>query len=289
MSAKTNQLSVDEIVHDTANSKLAELEVSLSADVLFFMGPIVFGMDERVRTGIESLGTRRPRLAVILDTPGGIVEVVERMVHTIRHHYAEVVFVIPDRAMSAGTVFALSGDAIMMDYFSVLGPIDPQIQREKALIPAVGYLQQFEKLVEKAQRGELTTAEAMLISKLDLAELQRFEEARNLSVNLLKKWLVTYKFKDWTVRQTSGVAVTAADREERAESIAKSLSDPKKWNSHGRGIPMAKLIGDDLKLKIDDFGANPELSKLVREYFTLMRDWVTSKELPAFVHTREFF
>ena len=32
----------------------------------------------------------------------------------------------PDRAMSAGTIFALSADRIMMDYFSCLGPIDPQ-------------------------------------------------------------------------------------------------------------------------------------------------------------------
>ena len=38
--------------------------------------------------------------------------------------------IVPDGAMSAGTIFALSADRIMMDYFSCLGPIDPQIEKD---------------------------------------------------------------------------------------------------------------------------------------------------------------
>ena len=51
---------------------------------------------------------------------------VERTVGIIRQHYFQVDFIIPDKAMSAGTVCALSGDNIYMDYYSQLGPIDPQ-------------------------------------------------------------------------------------------------------------------------------------------------------------------
>jgi len=86
---------------------------------------------------------KRMAITIILDTSGGIVEVVERMVNTIRDRYKEVIFIIPDKAMSAGTVFAMSGDRILMSQFSCLGPIDPQIVRDGRLIPALSYLIQF--------------------------------------------------------------------------------------------------------------------------------------------------
>ena len=69
--------------------------------------------------------------------------------------------------MSAGTIFALSADRIMLDYFSCLGPIDPQIEKEGRLVPALAYLSQFERLNAKAEAGALTTAEYALLSKLD--------------------------------------------------------------------------------------------------------------------------
>ena len=34
----------------------------------------------------------------------------------------------------------MSGDAIFMDYFSVLGPIDPQLPKGDTMVPALGYL-----------------------------------------------------------------------------------------------------------------------------------------------------
>src|SRR5690606_23544195 len=116
-------------------------------DVLAVFGAIMYGMEQRVRDAITSIDkkTRRNRLTVILDTEGGIVEVVARMVDVIRNFYSDVQFIIPDRAMSAGTIFAMSGDSIMMDYFSVLGPIDPQVVREGKLVPALSYLVQYER------------------------------------------------------------------------------------------------------------------------------------------------
>jgi ClpP class serine protease len=48
-------------------------------------------------------------------------------VTVIRKHYKTVNFVVPDYAMSAGTIFCMSGDKIFMDYASALGPIDPQV------------------------------------------------------------------------------------------------------------------------------------------------------------------
>jgi ClpP class serine protease len=52
--------------------------------------------------------------------------------------------------MSAGTVLVMCGDNIYMDYFSVLGPIDPQVKRRSkgnVYVPALGYLEKYNELV----------------------------------------------------------------------------------------------------------------------------------------------
>ena len=106
--------------------------------------------------------------------------------------------------MSAGTILALSADRIMMDHLSCLGPIDPQIERDGNLFPALSYLNQFERLNRKSEKGELTTAEYALLNKLDLGELYRFEQARELSIELLIKWLSQYKFGDYILGLSCG-------------------------------------------------------------------------------------
>jgi hypothetical protein len=287
--AETVISGVDAVIRSKLNEELAGIEARLGADGMAFVGPVVFGIESRVRIALEQIKDRRAKLAVIVDTPGGVVEVVERIVDTLRHHYREVVFVIPDRAMSAGTVLALSGDAILMDYFSVLGPIDPQIEKDKRLIPALSYLAQFEQLIARSQQGQLTTAEMVLLQKLDLGELQQFKEARELSISLLKTWLVRYKFKDWTRTEGRGLEVTREYKENRAEEIAKVLSDPQEWHSHGRGISMETLRGDKLKLKIDDFGADARLARAVRSYFGTLTEYLATRGLTNFVHTRAYF
>lgn len=106
-----------------------------------------------------------------------------------------------------------------MDYFSCPGPIDPQIEKDKRLVPALSYLNQFERLNKKAQDGNLTAAEYALLSKLDLGELYQFEQAGELSVELLVKWLSSCKFKAWVETETRGVEVTERMKEERAQKI----------------------------------------------------------------------
>jgi len=281
-------MGITGVVEETLKRDLLDLEQKLDADVMSIVGPIVPGLDERVRAAVERNDAPRAKMAVVLDTPGGIVEIVERMVGTIRHHYQEVTFIIPGRAMSAGTVFALSGDAIMMDYFSTLGPIDPQVQvRDGKLVPALAYLIQLEKLVQKSQAGKLTTAEVALLQKLDLAELQQFAEARELSIELLKRWLVKYKFKDWKFTETNNTAVSPETREKRAEEIAKALMDPQRWHSHGRCIPMS-VLREELRLRIDDFATDASLSKMVRGYFYVLREFMQASQVPVFVHSRLF-
>lgn len=280
---------LDDYIKVQLNNHIARIGQQLGdADAMSIVSPIVSGVDTTIRDAIEKKETKKRKMAIVLETPGGVVEVVERMVEVIRNFYQEVVVIVPNQAMSAGTVFALSADRIMMDYFSRLGPIDPQIVKDGKLVPALAYLNQYQKLNEKAAQGNLTTAEYAMLGKLDLGELYQFEQARELSVELLIKWLSQYKFKDWKKTEARKIPVTKHLKQERAKEIAKILNDPDRWHSHGRGIDIATLR-NELKLKIEDFAENEELRKNIRNYFNLLIDYLSREELISFVHTEEYF
>ena len=279
---------VDDHIRARLTQHLDNIANDLAADVVAVVSPIVPGLEIRLRDAIGKLPTSRRSVAIILDTPGGVVEIVERMVTTVRFRYDDVTVIVPDRAMSAGTMFALSADRIMMDHLSCLGPIDPQIERDDKLVPALSYLNQFERLNARAAQGQLTTAEYALLDKLDLGELYQFEQARELSVELLIKWLSRYKFKDWTVTETQGAPVTEDMKRERAEQIAALLNDPERWHSHGRAIDM-RTLQEEVGLRIDDLEENPDLHNHVGGYFGLLRDYMLREKLYSFVHTKEYF
>lgn len=278
----------DSIASDWLHTKLAEIEEHCNADALTIYGQIFPPIDHHVRLAIEGLHNRRNGLLVIIDTPGGIVEVAERIVSTLRHYYQEVKFLIPDSAMSAGTVLVMSGDAILMDHFSRLGPIDPQLYIEgKPIATSVlSYLEQFERLVKKSEEGTLTSAELVLLQKLDLADLRQYELAAELSVNLIREWLVHYKFKDWSTHSSTGETVTSQEKTERAEQIARALNDQERWGTHNRMIDRGTLTG--LGLRIDDLESDLKLSALVKEYFWFFRDFAFRHQVNGLVHGRHY-
>ncbi len=280
---------LDDYIKNKLNAHIVNIGKQLgNVDTMSIISPIVSGVDAKIRDAIEMKKEKKSTMAIVFQTPGGVVEVVERMVSTIRNFYKEVIVIVPDQAMSAGTVFALSADTIMMDYFSRLGPIDPQIFKEDKLVPALSYLKQYEKLNEKAAEGNLTTAEYAMIQKLDVGELYQFEQARELSVELLEKWLSQYKFKNWKETETTEKEVTDEMKKKRAKEIARKLNDPNRWHSHGRGIDIYTLV-NELNLKIEDYSKKEELNVGIKKYFSLLMDYIGREKLPSFVHTEEYF
>ena len=179
-----------------------------------------------------------------------------------------------------------------MDYTSSLGPIDPQIHNGKEFVPALGYLDQVEKMIQKSAEGKLTDAELVILQNLDLAMLSRYEQAKNLTITLLKRWLVDYKFHDWTEHKTNleklGKPVTHAEKQERAEEIAKVLSDNKLWHSHGRKIGVFTLT-KLLRLKIEDFSSDTVFRPKVRSYSEFITDYINRHAYPFFLHSRCYF
>lgn len=282
----------DETIKETLNLRLRALERYFEADVIFYYGEIHPALEKAFRDFIEQLKKDKEfnwdRLVVLLNTPGGSAETVEKMVSVIRFHYKEVYFVVPDYAMSAGTILCMSGDKIYMDYSSSLGPIDSQVYNGKNWVPALGYLDKVEELIQKSRNRELTEAEFMILQKIDLAELRSYEMARSLTINLLKEWLVKYKFKDWNKHNSNGEPVLLAEKEQRAEEIANKLSNNSIWHSHGRSIGVDTLRSF-LKLKIEDYSRNDDLRDLIRNYNDLICEYILRAGGKAFVHSRVFF
>lgn len=288
--------AVDQHILQALSHYAMLLERRFQCDLLAYVGPIFPAAVTRYRETIEALKASIPpkpndrnddRLVIVLTTGGGLVETVEKMVHLTRQHYKEVWFVVPDMAMSAGTVWCMSGDKIWMDYGSSLGPIDPQVQISNGtFVPALGYLDKVNEFIAKSANNALTAAEAVLLQKVDLAELRRYEQARDLSTSLLKQWLVAYKFKNWTHHRTHnpGAPVTVQEKEDRAQQIASDLADNKRWHSHSRMISM-QCLQTDLRLEIDDYSKERDLRANVSIYNALLTEQVERQGLPYFVHS----
>jgi hypothetical protein len=193
--------------------------------------------------------------------------------------------------MSAGTIWCMSGDNIFMNYSSSLGPIDPQVLKGNEFVPALGYLDKVDELVEKSRAGTLTNAEFAILQNQDLAMLSAYEQAKELTIALLKNWLVNYKFKNWHTHRTDplkkGQVVTLQEKEARAGEIAEALSDNTKWHTHGRFIDIKTLRS--LRLEIEDYSQNPALQKHIDEYAELVRNFIEQKGIPFFIHHRDHF
>lgn len=285
--------NLDTTIQELLNQKIHELEQHFDADIFTYFGLITDGNEIPILKIIEQLAdpkTKKERLYIILTTGGGSAIAVERYVNMVRHHYQEVNFIIPDYAYSAGTIFCMSGDEIHMDYYSVLGPIDPQVQnKEGKLVAALGYLDKVNELIEKSQKNTLSNAEFIILKDFDLAELRQYEQAKELTIDLLKKWLVKYKFKNWTTHQTTvdilNTVVTQDQKLKRAEEIADALSSHNRWKSHGRPINI-DILKNELNLKIEDYSNNTLRKGLIRGYYELLTDYIGSKNQTIFVHTK---
>lgn len=282
----------DDIIFQVVREAEEELEERLDSDIMYFNSEIRMSLLPWFREVIERIAARddkRDAISIVLTTPGGQAETVEKLVEIVRNHYTLVYFVVPVAAMSAGTIFCLSGDKIFMDYSSSLGPIDPQVpDREgKFLVPALGHLDKVKEIIQKSANNEITPVEFEWLMRQDLAMLRFYEQARDLSVALLERWLAQYKFKDWLTHRTNnpGTSVSDEEKKARAAEIAGLLTNNVQWHSHGRMIGM-QTLKDLCRLEIDDFGQDPELQRAVRRYSDTLSEYLSRSQIRQFLYTR---
>jgi len=192
---------------------------------------------------------------IFLHSPGGLAEAADSLVDIIRGKFSHVRFIIPNMAKSAATMFALSGDEILMDIASELGPIDPQFTFRKAdgsvvNAPAQAIIDQFEKAQNIISSDPKLLAPWLpILQQYGPSLYQQAQNAIELSRNLVKKWLKNYMLKKDTARGR------------KANYIARYLSNHNNFKSHAKRIGLQELreIKVLKPLKIIDLAEDPTL------------------------------
>lgn len=207
---------------------------------------------------------------IILETPGGLAEVVEDLVKLVRKKHRDIGIIVPGTAKSAGTIFAMGADEILMGDLSALGPIDAQIVSNGKRFSADAFLEGLNKIKQEASsKKALELAYIPMLQNLSPGEIQHCENAQKFSKTLVTNWLKEYKFKNWNIHETSQTPVTEQDKEERAEEIASLLCNHGRWLTHGRSIKLRDL--QNMKLSITDYSQNVELNDAITRYYTLLQ------------------
>jgi len=190
---------------------------------------------------------RSKGLDLILHTPGGDLAAAESLVDYLKRMFGEDVrAIIPQLAMSAGTMIACSCKQIVMGKQSNLGPIDPQLGG----IPANGVIAEFKQAMDevKAEPHKIPIWQS-IIGKYHPTFLGSCQRAIEWSEKIVNEWL------------KKGMLADDANKEATAETIVKGLSSSDTTFNHARHIHLEEL--EKLGLKIIHLEDDQKLQDLV--------------------------
>lgn len=212
---------------------------------------------------------------VLIVTPGGIIEQVSHFVDTLRPRFGAVNYILPERSMSAGALWVLSGDHIWMDSRAYIGPIDPQVAAKDGQYVSVQSIQillkhvqdEGQKAIESGKSPDWTLIR--MIDNLDLRVVGAAITQSNYSKSIAQDFLMKYKFRNWNVRLTSGEPVTDSYKEQRSREIAELLCSNEHWKSHGHGITR-DVADSKVRLAIHHLETVEGLERAVRRFWALV-------------------
>ncbi len=177
------------------------------------------GLKER-----ESLG-----LDLLLHTPGGSIGATEAIVNYLRQMFGRNIRVIvPQIAMSAGTMIALSSKQIIVGKQTSLGPIDPQIFGIPANLIIEEFTQAQEELSEDPSRAAYWQIRLMKYPATAYHQAMLAVERAKTNVT---QWLLTNMFHE-----------NSSANKRRVENIVQQLSDSNANKAHDRHIHADELL-----------------------------------------------
>lgn len=165
-------------------------------------------------------------LDLVLHTPGGEVAATESLVDYLRSMFGkDIRAIVPQLAMSGGTMIACACKEIVMGKHSSLGPIDPQI----AGIPAHGVVEEFRRAKKEVQKDTSTIPIWQpIIAKYNPTLIGECEKAIAWSDEISKEWLQTGMFDGHDAAS------------ETIDKIVKELGDHALTKSHARHLSLQK-------------------------------------------------
>lgn len=186
-------------------------------------------------------------LDLILHTPGGSIAATESIVLYLQSIFGkDIRAIVPQIAMSAGTMIALSTKEIVLGKHSNLGPIDPQIDN----LPTHGIIEEFESAKEdlKKEPSVFPVWEAIL-SHYHPTLIGECKKAIIWSEKMVREWLLDNMF------------FNDEDKEAKVEKIINELGSHALTLSHSRHLHLDYL--KSLDLKILELESDEELQDLV--------------------------
>ena len=125
-----------------------------------------------------------------------------------------------------------------------------------------------DKMEEAEKNGFLNNFDALMVAQISPNELKGVENSLKYGRELVTTFLKKYKFKTWKFTETNHKKVTEEMKNQRAEEIARKLSDHSLWKSHGRSLNIDTL-NNELQLKINKIDDDEKISEIIRENFDL--------------------
>lgn len=234
------------------------------------VAPVSIDVDDLLPLTDQLANLSGGALDVVLETPGGSGEVAEDVVRILHDKYAEVAFIVPGWAKSAGTIMAMAGHEILMGQASALGPIDAQLSWQGKSFSADALIEGLEKIKREVEEsGQLNRAYVPILQGISPGEMQAAENALNFAKILVADWLATHKFRNWNFHSDGITPVTEIEKRSRAEDIAGVLCDHRRWLTHGRSLRAEDLEG--MGLRITRYDQNQELNDAITRYYTLLQ------------------
>ncbi len=161
-------------------------------------------------------------LDLIIHTPGGHISATQSLVEYLHKMFGDDIrAIIPQMAMSAGTMMACSCKEIYMAKHSNLGPIDPQLRG----IAAYGVIEEFERACKevKADPSKISMWQ-QIIGKYNPTFLGECENAIERSNQFVMNQLESVMFKN------------DPQAKQKAKKIVNKLTDYKGNKGHDRHI-----------------------------------------------------
>ena len=191
-------------------------------------------------------GLDGPQLDLILHSPGGSAEATASIVRYLRRQFDDIRVFVPVAAMSAATMWALSGNRIVMGKHSQLGPIDPQLITPNGQFPARGIIEQFDRAKEECSKDPTVLGAWLpMLQQYGPSLLIQCEKAEELARELVGEWLEAYMFAD------------KDDAAAKAQSVAAYFAHYGKHRSHNLGIDRGQARTEGVL--IEDLEEDPNL------------------------------
>jgi len=245
-----HQAKAQHAVNQVRHEYLAKLHVRTGRNVIAyysgFLSKAVHGTEitDEDKNGFMMTVHKLDRskgLDLILHTPGGglastqsIVDYLHRMFRQGKNKAPDIRAIVPQIAMSAGTMIACSCREIWMGKHSNLGPIDPQFNG----IPAVGVLREFKTACLQVKKDPSTIPMwQSIIGQYPPTFLSRCKNAVDLSTLFVATQLENVMFHG------------AADAKAKASKIVKALTHYTKNKGHDRHFHIDECLAMGLNIK----------------------------------------